>query len=196
MHIDWQKKEVIFKIVYFGPGLGGKTTNLEYIHRTLNPELRGKLISFKTKEERTLYFDYLPLSVGRINGKRPRFHLYTVPGQVHYGYGRKIITSGADSIVFVADSQRPRMQENIASLKDLQYKLAIQDKDLASFPWVMQYNKRDLPNIDSVHALESKLNQFGVPHFTASALYGQGVMQTLKRAIKMAVSYASQPEMS
>ncbi len=188
MHIDWQKNEIIFKIVYYGPGLGGKTTNLEYIYDKLNPKLRSELISFKTKEERTLYFDFMQLDLPPINGKKPRFHLYTIPGQVQYGYGRKLVIKGADAIVFVADSQKGRMDENLASLADLKDKLSHYEKTLQDLPWILQYNKRDLPNCSSIPSMQSKLNFMNVPYFEAVARNGQGVFETLKSVIQLSMS--------
>ena len=131
--------------VYYGPGLSGKTTNLEYIYRKIDPSLRGDLITLKTREERTLYFDFLQLEVGRIKGMKPKFNLYTIPGQVYYSHSRKIILRGVDGIVFVADSQADRMTENLDSLMDLEQNLIENGHSLQSFPWVLQYNKRDLP---------------------------------------------------
>lgn len=190
MHIDWKSKEIRFKIVYYGPGLGGKTTNLEYIYGSLDPKHRGKLISFKTREERTLYFDFMPLSLGPIDGKRPRFDLYTVPGQQHYNFGRKLVIHGADVIIFVADSQIERRTDNINSLNELERLLNNQNLSLDSIPWVLQYNKRDLNNVDKIQTLQSHLNHHHVPFFKASAIKGIGVMETLKLAIKCAVEYA------
>ena len=188
MHVDPFMKEIIFKIVYYGPGLGGKTTNLEFIYSQINPKLRGELVTLKTKEDRTLYFDFLQLELGRVNGKKPRFHLYTIPGQVYYGYSRKIILKGADAVVFVADSQSVRMDENWKTLADLEEKLILQNKSLTSFPWVLQYNKRDLPNIETVRALQTKLNFFNVPFHEAMANKGQGVFETLRTAIQLALA--------
>ena len=186
MHINWKHQEIVFKIVYYGPGLGGKTTNLEYIYSKINPQLRSELISFKTKEDRTLYFDFMQLDLGRINGKKPRFHLYTIPGQVQYGYGRKLVLGGADSVVFVADSQKGRMDENLASLADLEEKLTEYKRTLQHIPWIIQYNKRDLPNTASIGTLQKKLNFLNVPHFEAVATLGTGVFETLKQAIHLA----------
>ena len=190
MHIDWKKNEIRFKIVYYGPGLGGKTTNLEYIYGSIDPERRGKLISFKTREERTLYFDFMPLSLGPIDGKRPRFDLYTVPGQQHYSYGRKLVIHGADAIIFVADSQAERRNDNINSLKELEHLLNVQGLALDDVPLILQYNKRDLNNVDRIQTLQSHLNHHHVPYFEASAIKGTGVMETLKLAIKCAVEFA------
>ncbi|MBN1559440.1 GTPase domain-containing protein [candidate division KSB1 bacterium] len=188
MFIDWKNREIVFKIVYYGPGLGGKTTNLEYIHSKLNPSLCSELISFKTKEDRTLYFDFMQMGLPAIDGKKPRFHLYTIPGQVQYGYGRKLVISGADAIVFVADSQKARMDENLASLADLQEKLSIYKKSLQKVPWIMQYNKRDLPHCATIPSLQSKLNFMNVPYFEAVAMNGQGVFETLKKVIQITLS--------
>lgn len=188
MHIDWKNQEIIFKIVYYGPGLGGKTTNLEYIYSKLNPKLRSELISFKTKEDRTLYFDFMQLDLPAINGKTPRFHLYTIPGQVQYGYGRKLVISGADALVFVADSQKARMDENLASLADLQEKLLTYKRALNNVPWIIQYNKRDLPHCASITSLQSKLNFLNVPYYEAVATTGAGVFETLKGVIQMAMN--------
>ena len=188
MHIDWKSHEIIFKIVYYGPGLGGKTTNLEYIYSKINPSLRSELVSFKTKEERTLYFDFMQVGLGTIAGKKPRFHLYTIPGQVQYGYGRKLVIKGADAVVFVADSQRDRLDENVASMYDLQEKLALYKKTLDNQPWIIQYNKRDLPKAAPIAALQKELNPFGVPHFEAVATQGAGVFETLKSVIQIAIS--------
>jgi signal recognition particle receptor subunit beta len=188
MFIDRLRDEVIFKIVYFGPGLGGKTTNLEYIYSHINPGLRGNLISLKTKEDRTLYFDFLQVELGRIKGKRPRFHLYTIPGQVYYNFSRKIVLKGADAVVFVVDSQKERMEDNLYALEDLEKKLINQGSSLAAFPWIIQYNKRDLPNIEKVKNLQVQLNFLNVPSFEAIAIYGMGVFETLRGAIKMAIA--------
>lgn len=187
MFIDHKNQEIIFKIVYYGPGLGGKTTNLEYIYSKVDPKLRSELISFKTREERTLYFDYMELGFGRIQGKKPRFQLYTIPGQVHLGFGRKLVLKGADAVIFVADSQQDRLQENLASLADLEEKLAMYKKTLAEFPWLMQYNKRDLPSAAPIRSLQSKLNMLSVPFYEAVATNGNGVFETLKAAIHLSL---------
>ena len=185
MHVDWLRREIVFKIVYYGPGLGGKTTNIKQIYEKLDPAIRGDLITLKTQEDRTLYFDFLQLELGRIKGKKPRFHLYTIPGQIHYGYSRKIILKGADAVVFVADSQTERMHENLETLADLEKKLILQNQSLATFPWVLQYNKRDLPNIESIRSLQSKLNFLDVPYHEATANKGIGVFETLRSAIQL-----------
>ncbi|RPH98363.1 MAG: gliding-motility protein MglA [Calditrichaeota bacterium] len=192
MHIDWKKQEIVFKIVYFGPGLGGKTTNLEYIHSKINPALRSELISFKTKQDRTLYFDFLEIGLAPINGKKPRFHLYTIPGQAQYGFGRKLVIGGVDVIVFVADSQKARMKENVDSLYDLEEKLRLHHRSLANTPWLMQYNKRDLPHIAGIDALQDRLNSMRVPFIEAVATEGIGVFDTLKQAIRLALLQTDQ----
>lgn len=187
MHVDWLRREIIFKVVYYGPGLGGKTTNLEYIYNHIDPSRRGNLISLKTSEDRTLYFDFLQLELGRINGKKPRFHLYTIPGQMHYSFSRKILLRGADAVVFVADSQSARMAENLETLADLERRLIGQKKTLEKFPWVLQYNKRDLVNVESISALQTRLNFLKVPFHPAVATKGQGVFETLKSAIQLVI---------
>jgi signal recognition particle receptor subunit beta len=185
MHVNWIRQEIIFKIIYYGPGLGGKTTNLEYIYHHIDPVLRSKLVSLKTKEERTLYFDFLQIELGRIRGKKPRFHLYTVPGQVHYSFGRRILLKGSDAVVFVADSQSECMANNLEALMDLEQHLNVQKKTLATFPWVLQYNKRDLPNIDSVNKMQQRINFLHVPHHEAVATQGKGVFETLASVIQL-----------
>ena len=184
MFVNWALQEVNLKIVYYGPGLSGKTTNLEYIYRKIDPSLRGDLITLKTREERTLYFDFLQLEVGRIKGMKPKFNLYTIPGQVYYSHSRKIILRGVDGIVFVADSQADRMTENLDSLMDLEQNLIENGHSLETFPWVLQYNKRDLPRVMPVNELNAKLNFHGIPTIEAVASRGTGVLETLKMAIQ------------
>ena len=188
MQINWVKQEINFKIVYFGPGLSGKTTNLEYIYAHLKPSLRSELISLKTTEERTLYFDFLQVELSKIKGKTPRFFIYTIPGQMQYGYSRKLILKGADALVFVADSQRNRMEENLNSLMDLEEKLIAEEKSLQDIPWVLQYNKRDCRNIMPIELLNEKLNFLNVPYYKAVAVQGVGVFDTLKSAIQLAMN--------
>lgn len=185
MHIDWLRQEIIFKIVYYGPGLGGKTTNLEYLHSHLDPQVRGKLVVLKSPEERTLYFDFFELTLGAIKGKRPRFHLYTIPGQLYYAPSRKIVLRGADAVVFVADSQSARMQDNLDTLMDLEMKLIQQRHTLARFPWVLQYNKRDLRDIDSIAEMQQRLNFLQVPYFEAVAVEGVAVFETLRGVVQL-----------
>jgi hypothetical protein len=188
MFINHGLKEINLKIVYYGPGLSGKTTNLEYIYQRINPGMRSDLISLKTREERTLYFDFMQLELGKIKGKTPRFNLYTVPGQNYYNFSRKIILRGVDGIVFVADSQKNRMGENLDSLLDLEKNLIELGYSLQNFPWVIQYNKRDLPNIESLETMQSKLNFFAVPYVEAVASRGVEVLSTLKLIISEVVS--------
>ncbi|MBC8184578.1 GTPase domain-containing protein [candidate division KSB1 bacterium] len=188
MFINWATNEITLKIVYYGPGLSGKTTNLHFIHNKLDPSLRGKLVTLNTKEERTLYFDFLQLDFGQIKGRKPRFNLYTVPGQVFYTESRKIILSGVDGIVFVADAQKDRMDDNLDTLLDLEKNLISKGLTLETFPWVLQFNKVDLPNRTNAPALQQKLNFFNVPQFESIATQGVGVFDTLKSIINLVVN--------
>ncbi len=188
MFINWALQEINLKIVYYGPGMSGKTTNLEYIHSKMDPSLAGELVSLKTKEDRTIFFDFLQLEVGRIKGKKPKFNLYTVPGQVYYASSRKVILNGVDGIVFVADSQKHRMDGNIETLLDLENNLREDGHSLDSFPWVVQYNKRDLPDIETIENLQKRLNYFNVPFYEAVAIKGNGVFDTLKAIINKVVA--------
>lgn len=188
MFINWALQEINLKIVYYGPGMSGKTTNLEYIHSKMDPSLAGELVSLKTKEDRTIFFDFLQLEVGRIKGKKPKFNLYTVPGQVYYASSRKVILNGVDGIVFVADSQKHRMDGNIETLLDLENNLREDGHSLDSFPWVVQYNKRDLPDIETIENLQKRLNYFTVPFYEAVAIKGNGVFDTLKAIINKVVA--------
>lgn len=178
--INYSSREINCKIVYYGPGLCGKTTNLQYIYRRTNPEQKGKLISLATETERTLFFDFLPLALGDIKGFRVRFHLYTVPGQVFYAASRKLILKGVDGVVFVADSQLERMESNMESLEDLKINLAEQGYELEKLPYTIQYNKRDLPNIVPVEEMDKLLNIRRVAWFEGVAVTGKGVFETLK----------------
>jgi signal recognition particle receptor subunit beta len=189
MFINWALQEINLKIVYYGPGMSGKTTNLEYIHSKLDPSLAGELVSLKTKEDRTIFFDFMQIEVGRIKGKKPKFNLYTVPGQVYYASSRKVILNGVDGIVFVADSQPHRMEANIETLLDLENNLKQDGHSLEKFPWVIQFNKRDLPGVDSMDTLQKKLNFFDVPSFEAIAVKGDGVFNTLKSVINGVVAH-------
>jgi signal recognition particle receptor subunit beta len=166
--------------VYYGPGLGGKTTNLQYIYDITNPENKGKMVSLATETERTLFFDFLPIDLGQIRGLRTRFHLYTVPGQVFYDASRKLILRGVDGIVFVADSQEERLDANLESLSNLRQNLKEHGFDLMKIPYVLQLNKRDLPNIMPVEGLRRLLDVKGEPVFEATATKGEGVLETLK----------------
>ena len=183
--INYSSREINCKIVYYGPGLCGKTTNLQYVYAKTNPEAKGKMISLATETERTLFFDFLPLSLGEIRGFKTRFHLYTVPGQVFYDASRKLILKGVDGVVFVADSQIERMEANLESLENLRTNLAEQGYDLDKIPFVMQYNKRDLPNAATIEELKRLLNPRQVPEFEASATRGDGVFDTLKAIAKL-----------
>ncbi|MEM7409037.1 MAG: ADP-ribosylation factor-like protein [Myxococcota bacterium] len=178
--INYSSREINCKIVYYGPGLCGKTTNLQWIYTKTNPDLKGKMISLATETERTLFFDFLPLALGEIRGFKTRFHLYTVPGQVFYDASRKLILKGVDGVVFVADSQIERMEANVESLENLRVNLAEQGTSLEDTPCVIQYNKRDLPNAAPVEEMRALLNTRGLPEFEASATTGSGVFETLK----------------
>ncbi len=186
--INYASREINCKLVYYGPGLGGKTTNLQYIYSRVEPSTKGKLISLATETERTLFFDFLPLELGTIRGFKTRFHLYTVPGQVFYDASRKLILRGADGIIFVADSQIERLESNVESLENLETNLGEQGLSLQTVPFVLQYNKRDLPNIVPVEALQAALNPRHVPWFEACAPKGLGVFETLKGAAKLVLN--------
>ncbi len=182
--INYASREINCKIVYYGPGLGGKTTNLQYIYNRTNPTAKGKMISLATETERTLFFDFLPLALGEIRGFKVRFHLYTVPGQVFYDASRKLILKGVDGIAFVADSQIERMDANMESMDNMKINLRDQGYELAKIPYILQYNKRDLPNAASIAELKRVLNPNGVPDFEAVATIGTGVFETLKTISK------------
>ena len=182
--INYSSREINCKIVYYGPGLCGKTTNIQYVYQKVAPETKGKLITLATEMDRTLFFDFLPLELGTVKGFKTRFHLYTVPGQVYYDASRKLILRGVDGIVFVADSQTSRYDANIESLYNLyenleDYKLSVRD-----LPFVIQYNKRDMPEIISLEELEQELNPDGYPSLEAVATKGIGVFDTLKSVAK------------
>ena len=181
--INYSSREINCKIVYYGPGLCGKTTNLQYIYKKTNPDSKGKMISLATETERTLFFDFLPLALGEIRGFKTRFHLYTVPGQVFYDASRKLILKGVDGVVFVADSQVERMEANIESIENLRTNLAEQGYNLDAVPFIVQYNKRDLPNVVPVDEMKKSLNSRGVPDFEAVATDGTGVFDTLKSSL-------------
>ncbi|MCI5072110.1 GTPase domain-containing protein [bacterium] len=185
MYIDSYAKEINCKIVYYGPGLGGKTSNLQFIHKKTKPEAKGKMISLATETERTLFFDFLPLSLGTIRGFKTRFHLYTVPGQVFYDLTRKEVLKRTDGVVFVADSQEERREANIESFENLKVNLKENGLSLDSIPHVMQYNKRDLPSAMDIEQMRRDLNFYKVPEFEAVAIEGQGVFDTLKSIAKL-----------
>jgi signal recognition particle receptor subunit beta len=182
--INYSSREINCKIVYYGPGLCGKTTNLQYIYTKTNPELKGKMISLATETERTLFFDFLPLALGQIRGFKTRFHLYTVPGQVFYDASRKLILKGVDGVVFVADSQIERMEANLESVDNLKINLREQGYELEKIPYIVQYNKRDLPNAAPLEEMRKLLNPMGVGDFEACATVGKGVFETLKAVAK------------
>lgn len=182
--INYSAREINCKIVYYGPGLCGKTTNLQLIYRKTRPESKGKMITLATETERTLFFDFLPIALGDIKGFKTRFHLYTVPGQIFYDASRKLILKGVDGIVFVADSQVERMDANIESFENMKINLEEQGYKLEQIPYVIQYNKRDLPDIVPVAELKQVLNTTGVPDFEAVAFDGTGVFETLKAVVK------------
>lgn len=182
--VNYHTKEINCKIVYYGPGLGGKTTNIQYIYQKTSSQNKGQMITLNTENERTLFFDFLPLDLGEIRGFKTRFHLYTVPGQVFYEASRKLILRGVDGLVFVADSQVERMEANLESYQGLERNLAEQGYDLSKVPMVMQWNKRDLPNIVPVEDLQYQLNKRKLPAFEAVATNGQGVFDTLKMVSK------------
>ena len=184
-YVNYAAREINVKIVYYGPGLGGKTTNLQQIYANSGAKQQGKLISLATETDRTLFFDFMPLDLGNIRGFRTRLHLYTVPGQVFYNASRKLILKGVDGIVQVADSQVERFDANVESISNLQENLRDHGYDLEAIPYVLQLNKRDLPNIMSVEEMASKLQVKGEPVLEASAIEGKGVFQTLKAVAKL-----------
>jgi signal recognition particle receptor subunit beta len=186
--INYSAREINCKLVYYGPGLCGKTTNLQFIYNKTRPESKGKMISLATETERTLFFDFLPLSLGEIRGFKTRFHLYTVPGQVFYDASRKLILKGVDGVCFVADSQMERMEANIESLENLRDNLTEQGYDLDKLPYVVQYNKRDLPSVVPIEELSEVLNPTRVPEFEAVATTGIGVFDTLKALAKQVLT--------
>jgi mutual gliding-motility protein MglA len=189
--INYASREINCKLVYYGPGLGGKTTNLEYVYSKVSPDTRGKLISLATEQERTLFFDFLPVDLGTIRGFKTRFHLYTVPGQVYYNASRRLILKGVDGIVFVADSQAERMDANIAAMQNLYENLADYGYDPVNIPIVLQWNKRDLPTAVSEQELNDNLNPDNLPAFGAVAVTGEGVFETLKAVSKAVIKTLS-----
>ena len=189
--INYASREINCKIVYYGPGLCGKTTNLEYVYEKVNPETRGKMISLATENERTLFFDFLPVDLGSIRGFKTRFHLYTVPGQVYYNASRRLILKGVDGIVFVGDSQAERMDANLASMQNLYENLAEYGYDPRQLPMVLQYNKRDLKSRVPVDELSRQLNPGGLEEFEAVATEGEGVFDTLRAVSKQVIKALS-----
>ena len=185
--INYASREINCKIVYYGTGLGGKTTNLEYIYSRVNPDTKGKMISLATETERTLFFDFLPIDLGEVRGFKTRFHLYTVPGQVYYNASRRLILKGVDGLIFVADSQASRAEANIESMHNLYENLETYGYDLQTIPFAIQYNKRDMPNILSPEELRAQINPMGVPDFEGVAIDGSGVFETLSCVSKLVV---------
>lgn len=190
MFINWKLREINLKIVYYGPSLSGKTSSLQYIHSRTKPERRGELISLKTREDRTLYFDYMQFEMGEISGLKPRFNIYTVPGQVYYRGTRKLVLKGVDGIVFVADSQIKRLGENIDAIKDLFNDLEDLGFIPRDVPMVLQCNKRDLPEIMPIPTLKENLGLNGIPTFESVAVDGMGVLDGLKSIINQVVTKA------
>ena len=187
-YVNHMAKEINCKIVYYGPGLCGKTTNLNYIFARTKAEARGKMIQLATETERTLFFDFLPIDLGTIGGYKVRMHLYTVPGQVFYDASRKLVVRGADGVVFVADSQPGRREANIESLENLELNMTQNGASLAAVPFALQYNKRDVPDALPVADLRGDLNPGGAPEFEAAAVTGAGVFDTLKGISRMVLS--------
>jgi signal recognition particle receptor subunit beta len=186
--INVAAREIHGKIVYYGPGLCGKTTNLQHIHGKIPHDTKGDLLSIATETERTLFFDFLPLDLGKVHGFTIRFHLYTVPGQVLYERTRIAVLNGADGVVFVADAQKERLPDNLQSLKELASNISRQGKKFLDFPLVMQYNKLDLPNALPTPVLDKYLNTIRVPRFEATAVNGTGVFETLRAVCKLVVN--------
>ncbi len=186
--INVAAREIHCKIVYYGPGMSGKTTNLQYIHQAVPQATKGNLLSIATETERTLFFDFLPLDLGKVRGFQTRFHLYTVPGQVLYERTRVAVLNGADGVIFVADSQKKKLEEDVNSLKELARNVQKQGKNFKDFPLVIQYNKRDVPGALPVPVLDKYLNPFGWPRYEACANSGVGVFDTLKAISKLVIS--------
>jgi signal recognition particle receptor subunit beta len=193
--VNYSTREITCKIVYYGPGRSGKTTNLQHIYSRLPEERKGKMVSLATETDRTLFFDFLPLDLGSISGFATRFQLYTVPGQVYYAATRRLVLQGVDGVVFVADSQSRQLAENVESLQDLHANLAEDGFDPRAMPLVMQYNKRDLPpgEITPLEALDEKLNFRGVPYFPAQAITGGGVFESLRSIASLVLARLSAP---
>ena len=189
--VNYSTREITCKIVYYGPGRCGKTSNLQYIHAYVPDDRKGSMVSLATETDRTLFFDYLPLELGSISGFQTRIQLYTVPGQVYYNATRKLVLRGSDGVVFVADSQRDQMDENLESLRNLHENLLEENVDLKDFPMVLQYNKRDLPDIATIEEMDDLLNFKGMPAFPAAAISGEGVFDTLKAVSQLVLQSLS-----
>jgi signal recognition particle receptor subunit beta len=187
--INYSKKEISAKIVYYGPSVCGKTTNIQSIYASIKPDQKGKLVSLATEADRTLFFDFLPIEIANIRGFKTRLHFYTVPGQVYYNSTRRAVLTGVDGLVFVADSQRDKMEENIESLANLEENLNYYGKSAKTLPLVMQYNKRDLPDATPVAEMNQILNPDGYPYFESVATTGEGVLQTLTQITKMVLKH-------
>jgi hypothetical protein len=187
------KREIDIKIVYYGPALCGKTTNVQSVHKKMSPQQRGDIMSLATKDDRTLFFDFMPIELGNVKGFKTRFHLYTVPGQVYYALTRRAVLTSVDGVVFVADSQESKIEENIESLNDLDENLKFHQKSLETVPFVIQYNKRDMGSIMAVSDIEAVLNKYNVPAYEASALNGDGVMETLTACCKLVLKSLNKP---
>lgn len=185
--LNSNKKEINAKIVYYGPGLSGKTTNIQYIYKKLKPEHKGKLMTLATQTDRTLFFDFLPVELGEIKGMKVRFQLYTVPGQVFYNATRRLVLKNVDGIVFVASAEKDKMYDNLESFKNLEENVQHYGRTLADIPLVIQYNKMDLLNVNTVQDMQKELNRFNVPYFEGSASTGAGVLQTLTGITKLVV---------
>lgn len=186
-YISFSKREISFKVVYYGPGMSGKTTNLVFIHRALRPEAKGELVTLSTAEERTLFFDFFPVELGQSQGYKVRFNMYTVPGQSYYEASRRLVLEGADGIVFVADSQPERVEDNLESYRMMLSNLASFDVDIKGFPAVLQYNKRDCANPVPIGTLEKALALNGIPVFESVAVNGTGVMETIRRVTQLVI---------
>jgi len=189
--VNYSTREITCKIVYYGPGRSGKTSNLQYVHAFVPEERKGPMVSLATETDRTLFFDFLPLDLGTISGFRTRMQLYTVPGQVYYNATRKLVLRGADGVVFVADSQREQYEDNIDSLRNLHENLLEENIELPDFPMVLQYNKRDLPGVLPVEELDDTLNFRGAPAFPATAVVGDGVFATLRSVSQLVLQSLS-----
>lgn len=187
MFINYGLNQIDLKIVYYGPGYSGKTTNLEWAHANIDPDLKSDILNLKTKEDRTIFFDFMQFEVGKIKGLTPKFNLYTVPGQDIYAVSRKIILNGVDGIIYVADSSPDRMRDNLFTLIDLVKNLKENKHQVSNFPIVLQYNKRDIENAMPVEEMRKTLNRFNAPDFEGIAVDGVGVFESLKTCIELVV---------